>query len=160
MGPHDSLPWHPYTGRLPTPAIDFSNMIDNSQYLSRLRLRLMSRTFLTVYEPYEPIVQPHSLAGSANAGFVPPSHCFLLQSATRCHAAAEAAFLWQFPNTIPQQRDITGLPDRLKHFWHWDGECLWTRPRPSFSLSSTVKLSRSRDSVVADQKLAEPNIVS
>lgn len=159
MGLRYSLLWHP--GRLPAPAIDFSNMIDNSQCLSGPWLRVMLRTFLTVYEPYEPIVQLHGLAGSANAGFVPPSHCFLLQSTARSHtAAAEAHFLWQFPNTFPQQRDITGLPDSLKRFWRWDAECLWTRPRPSFSLSSSVKLSRSRISVVADQKLAEPNIVS
>lgn len=115
MGLRYSLLWHP--GRLPAPAIDFSNMIDNSQCLSGPWLRVMLRTFLTVYEPYEPIVQLHGLAGSANAGFVPPSHCFLLQSTARSHtAAAEAHFLWQFPNTFPQQRDITGLPDSLKRF--------------------------------------------
>lgn len=162
MGPHYSLLWHPYTGRLPAPTIDFSNMIDNSQHLSRPRLWAMLQTLLTVYEPYEPIAQPPSLAGTgaANAGFVPPSHCFLLQSAARSCAAAEAAFSWQFPNASPQQRGITGLPDRLSHFWHWDTECLWTRPRPSLSLSFTVKLSRSCISVVTDQKSAEPNVVS
>lgn len=97
MGPHCSLLWHPYTGPLPAPAIDFSNMIDNSQHLSRPQLRAMLRTLLTVYEPYEPIVQQHSLAGSTNAGFVPLSHVFSFRAPREATLLPKQLFLGNFP---------------------------------------------------------------